>query len=243
MASGEEELESVVAPRLKAWLAKAKAAVMAPFKQHGLTPTPNGVYQEQGAWDRDVDTILTTIGKISMDAWNEATNVPPVSRHAFIMAHLADTRNLLVRIPDEVANGVFAEITDAMNSGASVGQIADAVDSYLDWSGSENWPNRARVIARTEANRARNAGTMAAATEMSRVTGRVLTKVWRSHHDTRVRTTPEPGGHVAADGQERPFYLPFRVGGEDLMYPLDPSGSPHNVINCRCDMVIRNEVA
>ncbi len=41
--------------------------------------------------------------------------------------------------------------------------------------------------------------------------------------------------HIAASGQTQPINEPFRVGGERLMHPGDPSGSPGNIINCHCD--------
>lgn len=232
----ERELEAVVAPRLRGWLQRARDVIMRPFTQWGGLPDASGAYREQQAWDSDVDTILATISRISMGAWSEATDVPPVSRHAFIMAHLATVQNLLVRVPDEVANGVFAEVTDALNAGRDTAGVTEAVERYLSWTATERWPGRARTIAQTEANRARAAGTLAAGTEQARLTGRVLVKQWRTHLDGKERVE-----HHAADNQERPFWAPFQVGGENLMYPGDPTGSPWNVINCRCDMAIRNE--
>lgn len=234
----EKRLEGVVAPRLRRWLGQARDAVMAPFRQWGGVPDAAAVYSQQASWDSDVDTILTTVGEIALSAWSEATDVPPVSRHAFIMASLADTRNLLVRIPDEVANLVFAEITDGLNAGETVDQVAARVGRVLSWTDSERWPGRARTIAWTETTRARGAGTLAAGTEQARVTGRMLTKTWRAHNDEKTRIA-----HRDADNQTVPFWAPFRVGGENLMAPGDPTGSPENVINCRCDITIGNEVA
>lgn len=40
--------------------------------------------------------------------------------------------------------------------------------------------------------------------------------------------------HIAASGQMRNPDEAFDVGGEDLMYPRDPSGSAANTINCHC---------
>lgn len=40
--------------------------------------------------------------------------------------------------------------------------------------------------------------------------------------------------HVHASGQVVNVDEPFVVGGEDLMYPRDPNGSPENTINCHC---------
>lgn len=232
----ENRLGAVVARALQTWLDRARAAVMKPFNDYRMQPDPTAVYSTQPLWDSQVDTILTTIGQIAMAAWSEATDVPPVSRHAFLVAYLADVRSLLVRIPDEVANLVFAEINDAVNAGGSVDDVAQGVDRVLSYTGSERWPGRARTIAVTEVTRAYGAATMAAGVEQSRVTGRQLNKTWRTSHDERVRS-----GHRDADGQTVPVFMPFQVGGESLMFPGDPSGSPDNVINCRCDLAITNE--
>jgi uncharacterized protein with gpF-like domain len=209
---------------------------MAPYRQHGLQPDPTAVYSTQGAWAEEVDTILTTIGQIAMAAWSEATDVPPVSRHSFVMAQLAETQNFLVRIPDEVYNLVFAEITDGVNAGESKEQIAARVDRVLTYTGSERWPNRASVIAQTETTRAYGAGTLAAGLEQSRVTGRLLRKRWDTERDNRVRAS-----HREVDGEVRDLAMPFYVDGFPLQFPGDPIGPPETVINCRCDLMILNE--
>jgi uncharacterized protein with gpF-like domain len=179
---------------------------------------------------------MSVIGAITMDAWSEATDVPPVSRHAFVMSQLAMTQNFLVRIPDEVYNLAFAEIADAVNGGADVEQVADRVDRVLTYTDSERWPNRARVIAQTEVTRAYGAGTLAAGMEQSRVTGRLLQKRWDTEHDQRVRDS-----HRAVDGQVLDLNYPFYVDSFPLMFPGDPMGPPETVINCRCDLRILNE--
>jgi uncharacterized protein with gpF-like domain len=232
----EAKLGAVVATALQRWLNRARDAVMAPFRQHGIQPDPTAIYSTQPLWNLEVETILTTIGQISLGVWSQATDVPPVSRHAFVVAYLADVRNLLVRIPDETANLVFAEINDGVNAGESLDQLAARVDRVLSYTGSERWPGRARTIAVTEVTRAYGAATMAAGVEQSRITGRRLNKTWRTSHDERVRM-----GHREADGQTVPVFMPFQVEGEALQFPGDPSGSPENVINCRCDLIISNE--
>jgi hypothetical protein len=230
----EKNLFGVVKRALDRFINAARDKVLAPFRDWGGMPDATGVYQAQDSWD--TDTILSTIGQIAMGAWSEATDVPPVSRHSFVMAQLAQTQNFLVRIPDEVYNLVFAEIADGVNSGENVPRIAERVDSVLATSGSERWTNRARVIAVTETTRAYGAGTTAAGLEQSRVTGRLLQKRWRTEHDDRVRAE-----HRAVDGTTVPLYQPFRVGNDMLMFPGDPMGSADEVINCRCDLVIVNE--
>lgn len=232
----EDRLTGVVGEALRRWLARARDRVMEPWRRFKLQPDPTGVYQEQGSWDAEVDSILTVIGQITRLAWSQAVDVPPVSRHAFVVAQLAMTQNFLVRIPDEVYELVFAEITDAVNAGEDVDAVARRVDQVLSYTASDRWPNRARTIATTETTRAYGAGTLAGGLEQSRVTGRLLQKRWDTERDERVRTS-----HRAVDGDVLDLGMPFYVDGVPLMFPGDPMGPPETVINCRCDLTIVNE--
>jgi F like protein len=235
-ADDERHLGDVVGAALRRWLDSARSVVMEPWRRYRMQPDPTAMFRVQGEWDREVDSIMTVIGKIAMNAWSEATNVPPVSRHAFVVSQLAMTQNFLVQIPDEVYNLVFAEITDAVNQGANNEQVAERVDRVLRFSESDRWPNRARTIAQTEVTRAYGAGTLAAGIEQSRLTGRLLQKRWDTEHDERVRVS-----HRQLDGQLQDLGMPFYVDGFPLMFPGDPMGPPETVINCRCDLVILNE--
>lgn len=234
--SDEESVYAAALRGLTQWLGRARDAVLAPWRQHRLPPDPTAIFSTQQDWDGEVDTILATLSRIAMGAWSEATNVPPVSRHAFVMAQLAQTQNLLVRIPDEVYNLIFAEITDGTNAGEDLDRIAQRVDAVLTVSGSERWPNRARLIAQTETTRAYGAGTLAAGMEQSRVTGRLLRKRWDTESDTKVRAS-----HRAVDGQLRQLWEPFDVDGFPMQFPGDPIAPADEVCNCRCDLRILNE--
>lgn len=233
----ERRLLSVVATGLSRWLARVRDAVMAPWRQYRLPPDPMAVRQLAPAWRSEVDTILTELGKISLDAWSLATDVPPVSRHAFVVATFAQAENLMVAMPDEVYHLIFAEINDGVNAGETTEQIAQRIDALLTWSGTY-WPGRARVIAITETTRAYGAGTLAAGMEQARVTGRLLRKRWRSEMDTRVRLS-----HREAHGQIRPLGDPFLIGNVFLMFPGDPLGPSDEVCGCRCDLEMVNEGA
>jgi hypothetical protein len=57
-------------------------------------------------------------------------------------------------------------------------------------------------------------------------------KRWVAVLDTHTR-----GSHRAADGQTVPAGGHFVVGGERLLYPRDPAGSPAETYNCRCVVV------
>jgi hypothetical protein len=87
---------------------------------------------------------------------------------------------------------------------------------------------RSATIARTETHTAANVGAQAAA----ETTGLNLMREWAAAEDERTRES-----HADADGQIVGMNEPFEVGGEELNFPGDPSGSPENIINCRCAML------
>lgn len=229
----EDSLYDTVSIGLRHWLERARDAVMAPWRRWRIQPDPVAIFSTQPVWDAEVQTVITRIGEIAIGAWSQATDVPPVSRHSFVMSQLAQTENFLVRIPNETYDLVFAAITDAVNAGGSTQAVAEAVDSVLSWTGSENWPHRARVIAVTETTRAYGAGTLAAGMEQSRVTGRLLRKRWVNESDTRVRAT-----HRAVSPDPIPLNSMFVVGDVLMLYPGDPSAPVGEVAGCRCDLLI-----
>ena len=76
-----------------------------------------------------------------------------------------------------------------------------------------------------------------APTTMAGTTRTNYVKEWVTQGDEVVRPA-----HVQADSQQRPIEQPYLVGGENLMYPGDPAGSPGNIINCRCDSQITFDI-
>jgi SPP1 gp7 family putative phage head morphogenesis protein len=97
----------------------------------------------------------------------------------------------------------------------------------LTWFSDRMPAYRTETIARSESMRASNAGSSELFSEWG-----VTQKEWLSTKDDRTR--PE---HADANGQVVNQDQPFKVGGEDLMFPLDPNGSPENTINCRCTLL------
>lgn len=91
---------------------------------------------------------------------------------------------------------------------------------------------RANTIARTETHTASGYASEMAATE----TGLNLKKEWVAFIDGRERET-----HAEADGQVVNRDEDFTVGGEQLAYAGDPSGSAENIINCRCTVLYFEE--
>ena len=88
--------------------------------------------------------------------------------------------------------------------------------------------SRAQTIARTETHAAANY----AVHESFLSTGIEARREWVSATDERTRDD-----HIAANGQTVGLNEPFIVGNEELMYAGDPSGSPEQVVNCRCAVV------
>lgn len=86
-------------------------------------------------------------------------------------------------------------------------------------------PARALSIAITETHTAANAAQLFAA-ESTHID---MKREWIAADDERTRED-----HAEADGQVVGIDQPFSVGGEALMYPGDPGGSPEQIVNCRC---------
>lgn len=210
--------------------------VLRRFVMQSGTPDPTGVDDARPAWSGEVDRVIMPALETVVDhGWRWQSGQPFISSNSFAQAQLALTRNLLVRIPDDVYNAIFAEISDGNAQGESMDVVAARIEDKLLTSGSEWWDNRAKVIARTETNRAWNAGQLAAAQYYEPTSSRWV-KVW----DTDVDGHERPA-HKRAEGQVRSLSDTFQVGGEDLRFPGDPAGRPENVINCRCSMEIRKE--
>lgn len=236
MASREAE-ESVfraASNGLKLWLGRAREAVMAPWTRFRAQPNPAEIGRTVPVWQEQVDKILQALTPALKEGW-AAAHLPGDydPDDPYIQANLALTHNLLVRIPDEVHALVVKEILEASNAAESKEQIAQRVDNVLDYTGSENWPHRARVIAQTESTRHRNSSALAHALLVERQDRRILMKQWDTTMDEKERAA-----HRLANDKVVTLNQPFIVGGEEMMFPGDPTGSPENVCNCRCDLKI-----
>jgi hypothetical protein len=113
----------------------------------------------------------------------------------------------------------------AIRKGMEAGEVPATIAKRLQAAGSFDSKRRALVIARTETHSA----AVHAMDRAMKATRIEMWKIWVAAKDTRTRPA-----HRAANGQKRLLTEPFDVGGEKLMYPGDPSGSPALVIQCRC---------
>lgn len=236
LAAAEASIAALVLAMYTAWLATVVAAVLAPFVLFGISPDPSAIWSTVPSWERQVDRLMTALEQIARTGWIDATaqlgiDLPFDPSDPILADQLARTRNLMVRTPDETYRMIIRELGQAVATGEGVQGQAARVRRVLDITGTENWPARAKTVAVTEVHRAYNFGYLAAGLRTQTGLMDRLTKRWDSKDDSAVRPA-----HSRADGQRRFVGQPFIVGGEALMAPGDPSGSPWNVINCRCKL-------
>lgn len=89
----------------------------------------------------------------------------------------------------------------------------------------------AERIAHTEIGKASSFASNETALDVQRTTGNKILKKWVSTPDHRTRVH-----HRKRNISQKwiPLDQSFMVWGESLKYPLDPAGSPGNIIRCRC---------
>lgn len=227
------ELEAVVYASIAAWLAAVFPAVMAT-----TPPDVSAMWRFTSLWVRSVDRLLPVLARLARLGWVRASrelgvDLPFDPEDPFLVEVLQRTRNLLVRVPDSTYRKVVRSLATGRDNGETQDQLARRVFDVLNIAGSENWPNRALVIARTETHRFDQAGYLASGRVLAS-RGRRLVKQWKDMDDPRVRMS-----HASVDRDIRPLGEPFHVGRSLLQYPIDPSGFAADVVSCRCVLVLR----
>lgn len=99
---------------------------------------------------------------------------------------------------------------------------------------NRRWWWRADRIARTETIGAYNAAAYTGGATYASVTGEARWAQWLA----TVTDTLTRASHYAAHLQVQAIGDPFSVGGGTLRFPGDPQGPAHEVINCRCVVLI-----
>ncbi len=143
--------------------------------------------------------------------------------------HAPDVLLRLLKMAGEKVTQIYgttlALLQSALKAGTQDGETIAQLSQRIDGVYQEQLTERTQTIAATEVVAASNYGCL----EAGKASGLSLTKSWLSMDDAKVR--PD---HRDAEDQTVGLDEPFIVGGEALMYPGDPSGSPGNIINCRC---------
>lgn len=135
----------------------------------------------------------------------------------------------VTQITDTTRNFMNKVIQDGISQGLGEDEIVRNLRN------SEITDVRARLITRTETNRAMNTGAMLAAA----TSNFYMDKIWISAQDNRTRRLPrDQYDHLHMNGKVVPYDGVFVVPSTetiDLMqYPGDGAGSAGNVCNCRC---------
>lgn len=222
---GEQRVGRAWFRSLTQWLDRTRPQVA------GDPLMPQNVSQNRAYWGELMRSeVVPEAGSLYQRVRNRITQRDEPLTDPDAAAYLNEVGNRLVRLPDEIYALIVREIEQGNAAGESVPDIAARVSSVLTATGSERWPNRAVVVARTETMAAVNAGAYAGALRDAEARGDVAPmKVWLSTEDTRTRPT-----HKEADGQRTLLSSPFMVGGAQLRFPGDPRGPAHEVIQCRC---------
>jgi SPP1 gp7 family putative phage head morphogenesis protein len=124
------------------------------------------------------------------------------------------------------AQKITSEITQGILTGESIPKIARRLQSVTDMN-----RNSAIRNARTAITGAENAGRIESYHYAESI-GITLQKEWLATLDDRTRDE-----HRDLDGQRVDIDEPFRVGGDEIMFPGDPNAEGYLVYNCRCTLI------
>ena len=134
----------------------------------------------------------------------------------------------ITEITGTTMNDINKIIADAREEGLGERETAKLINAIAPSKSA----SRSQTIARTEAHGSSQGISLDVANE----TEIPMLKIWLSDQGEAAREE-----HLDVNDQKRALNTPFDVGGEQLEYPGDPSGSAENIINCKC--VIGYEVA
>lgn len=236
VVQGEERIRRGWFRAITRWLDSIRAAILSPHREAGQLPDPGQVGSGE-SWEDLVDEeVMPAVRQQASIPWAAITrgSRDDFAQDVDMMDYLDGARNRMVGIPDEVYRQISHIIQLGIDEGEDIDTIAENVSVVLRANGSQQWPNRAVTVARTETIGATNAGAFYGAAEAARERGdESAQKQWISTvGDGRTRET-----HVVSDKQRVGLFEPFIVGGFPLMFPGDPEGPPQEVIACRCSIL------
>jgi 2'-5' RNA ligase len=171
----------------------------------------------RGVTGRAAEAVADDLGTELPDGWDEP-----------LTAYVEATEALLTAVGDRLAAEATEALAQGLNAGESVDELKDRLAAVFAADGAQLGEGRAARIAMTEATRAWNAGTLAAAQAL---TGpdRPLVKQWLTRNDERVRAA-----HREVNGQLQLLDDPFDVAGTPMLYPGDPTAPAALTVGCRC---------
>lgn len=242
----DEELDALLSDLEEALQADVRAALALTADEFAtavsaateITAAPFSVSRIKDMWNRRVGGIMTRLRSIATRgaevAADDAGDDLPDDWTSNLDGYVKATEELL---RGEVADTMVSEAQRVLadNPDATLEELKALLIATMSDTSNAMGPVKAAQIATTEATRAFNAGTLAAAQSL---TGpdRPIVKQWLSRNDERVRAT-----HAEANGQIQLLDEPFQVGTSEMQYPGDPTAPADETVNCRC--VLRTQTA
>lgn len=173
-------------------------------------------------------TIEQVAGDVGFDLLDEQTVKHLIVEQPGLMPYYPPKRALRRGI--DLAWGkkqITASVTSSILQGKSIKGMAEDLQTRIPEM------NRASAIrtARTAVTGAQNAGRMDGYHAAEKM-GIRMKKEWLATLDNRTRHA-----HAMLDGQQTEVDKPFKVDGEEIRYPGDPTAAGYLVYNCRCTLV------
>jgi uncharacterized protein with gpF-like domain len=140
-----------------------------------------------------------------------------------VLEYLRQRENKLSKAPEEIYDSIKGALTDGLNAGEPISKLQARVRAVCN----DMSRTRATRIAMTE-----TAAVYGQARNSAMIEAGVTRKRWLTSGLANVRPFHAQAGRDYVTPID--IFEPFYVGGEKLMFPGDPNGSPENVINCHC---------
>ena len=173
-------------------------------------------------------TIEKVAGNVGFDLWDEQTVRRLIVDNPEVMPYYPPEKALKRGI--DLAYGkrqISASVTSSILQGKSIPNIAKDLQTRIPDM------NKASAIrtARTAVTGAQNAGRMDSYVAAEKM-GIKVRKEWLATIDGRTRHS-----HAMLDGQTADIDKPFKVDGEEIMFPGDTSAPGYLLYNCRCALI------
>ena len=192
-----------------------------------------GVKSADDLNDANFDSIKNKLSKDTKETYKKSVNSGAVNLiseidsdidwdmdYPEVIRFLKHKEVLIKDCIDTVKKRIENQLSLGVKEGETIEELAQRVKDVFNSVSSAG----SIRIARTEVIGAMNFGRDEAMKESE-----FPNKQWFTSLDERTRES-----HADAHGQTVGMDESFEVGGEELEYPGDQSGSPENVINCRC---------
>lgn len=173
-------------------------------------------------------TIEQVAGDVGFTLWDEQTVKRLIVEEPDLMPYYPPEK--AVKRGIDLAYGkkqITASVTSSILQGRSIKEIADDLQNRI----SDMNRTSAVRAARTAVTGAENAGRMDSYVSAERM-GIKLRKEWLATLDNRTRHA-----HAVLDGQKADIDKPFKVDGQEIRYPGDPTAAGYLVYNCRCTLI------